>query len=81
MMMNFAKDLHRKGELNKVNEMEKLAKTLIRGKDMGSAFLTEAYLGFDCIGIIPNKPEFVKDEGYVLYDEELNKAVFIKEDE
>jgi hypothetical protein len=81
MMMNFAKDLHRKGELNKVEAMEKLAKKLVRGKDMGTAFLTEAYLGYDCIGLIPNKPEFIKNEGYVLYDEDLNKAVFVKDEE
>lgn len=80
-MMNYAKDLHRKGELNKVEEMEKLANKLIKGKDMGAAFLTEAYLGYDCIGLIPNKPEFVKDEGYVLFDLDLNKAIFVREEE
>lgn len=79
--MNYAKDLHRKGELNKVEAMEKEAKKIIGRKDMGAAFLTEAYKGYDCIGIIPNRPELVKYEGYVLFDEELNKPVFIQDTE
>lgn len=80
-MTNYAKDLHRKGELAKVDEMERMATKLIRGKDMGSAFLTEAYLGADCFAIIPNKPEFSKYGGYVVYDEDANKPVFVADEE
>ena len=80
-MMNYAKDLHRKGELLMVNDMEDKAEGLIAGKDMGTAFLTEAYKGYDCIALIANRPELTKYEGYVLYDLELNKPVFIQDNE
>jgi hypothetical protein len=80
MMMNFAKDLHRKGELNKVEAMEKLGKKLIKGKDMGLAFITEGFYGFDGLAVIPNKAEFMPYEGYILFDEELNAPKFFKED-
>lgn len=79
--MKYAKDLHRKGELKKVAAMEKEAKKIIGSKDMGAPFLTEAYKGYDCIGIIANRPQFTKNEGYVLFDEELNKPVFIQDKE
>lgn len=79
--MKYAKDLHRKGELKKVAAMEKEASAIILHKDMGAAFLTEAYQGFDCIAIIPNSPKYSEFEGYVLFDEELNKPVFIQDKE
>jgi hypothetical protein len=83
MMKNFGKDLHRKGELKKVDEMEKLAKRMERNSKGGlvAAFLTEAYLGYDCFAMIANKPEWQKCTGYVLYDEDTEKATFIKDDE
>jgi hypothetical protein len=83
MMMNYAKDLHRKGELSKVDEMEKLAKRMERNSKGGlaPAFLTEAYLGFDCFAMLPTKPEWAKSSGYVLFDEDTQKATFIKDDE
>jgi hypothetical protein len=46
-----------------------------------AAFLTEAYLGYDCFAMIANKPEWQKCTGYVLYDEDTEKATFIKDDE
>jgi hypothetical protein len=81
MMMNFAKDLHRKGELEKVAEMEKLAKRMAKGKDMGTAFLTEAYFGSDCYALIANKPMYARHEGYVVYDEDEGKPVFLLQDD
>jgi hypothetical protein len=83
MMMKFSKDLHRKGELNKVNEMEKLAKRMERNSKGGltPAFLTEAYLGFDCFAMMPTSPQWENCSGYVLYDEDTNKATFIKDEE
>jgi hypothetical protein len=83
MMMNYAKDLYRKGELNKVNEMEKLAKRMERNSKggLGAAFLTEAYLGFDCFAMIPNSPQWEKSSGYVLFDNDTNKATFIRDEE
>ena len=85
-MMNFAKDLHRKGELNKVEAMEKLGKKLIKGKDMGLAFLTEAfYIGngvyADGFGVIANQAKFSENEGAILFNEELNKPVFVSDNQ
>lgn len=83
MMMNFGKDLHRKGELNKVETMETLAKLMERNSKGGltPAFLTEAYLGFDCFAMLPTSQQWEKYSGYVLYDEDTNKATFIKDGE
>jgi len=82
-MMNFAKDLHRKGELHKVDEMELLAKRMERNSKGGlaAAFLTEAYLGFDCFAMIPNNPQWEKCSGYILFDNDTNKATFISDNE
>jgi hypothetical protein len=80
-MMNFAKDLHRKNELNKVDAMETMGNKLIKGKDMGLAFITEGFYGFDTFVVIPNSPKYSKYEGYVIFDEELNQPRFIKEEE
>lgn len=83
MGMNYGKDLHRKGELNKIDEMEKLAKRMERNSKGGlaAAFLTEAYLGYDCYAMIPNSPEWSKCSGYVLYDNDTNQATFIPDEE
>ena len=82
-MMNFAKDLHRKGELNKVDEMEKLAKRMERNSKggLGAAFTTEGYLGYDCFNMIANSPEWSKSEGFIVFDNDTNKATFIKDTE
>lgn len=82
-MTKYANDLHRKGELSKVEAMEKLAKSIERKSKggLGAAFLTEAYKGYDCFAIIPNKAEYQNKSGYVLFDEEQGKAVFISDDE
>ena len=77
----YAQDLHRKGNLKAVAKMERLAKELTNGKDMGTAFLTNAYQGYDCIGLIANNQELTKYEGYVLFNELTNKAEFIQEQE
>jgi hypothetical protein len=80
-MMNFAKDLHRKGELNKVEAMEKMGKKLIKGKDMGLAFVTEGFFGLDGFGVIANKAEFIEYEGAVLFNNEANQPVFFSNEE
>jgi hypothetical protein len=86
-MTKYAKDLHRKGELNKVEAMERLGKKLIKGKDMGLAFVTEGfYMGkeagdVDGFGVIANKAEYQKYSGVVVYNELLNKPEFWRDDE
>jgi hypothetical protein len=70
-------DLHRKGELQKVAAMEKAAKQHIKKKDMGIPFITEGYEGADTYAVIANKPEYTKDEGFILWDNTLNKPIFI----
>lgn len=60
-MLNFAKDLHKKGELDKIVAMEKLGKKLIKNKDMGLAFITEGYLGYDTFSVIPNSPIYIQN--------------------
>jgi hypothetical protein len=77
----YGKDLHRKGELEKVEQMEELAADLIKGKDMGIPFITEGYEGFDAYCLVANKPEFVKNQGFVVWDNELNKPVFLTDNE
>jgi hypothetical protein len=81
MMMNLARDLHRKGELDKIEAMSKLSEQIIGYKDMGSAYITEGYQGYDAFAIIPNRKEFVKYEGFVVFDLDSNKPVFIGDEE
>lgn len=78
--MNYAKDLYRKGEMNKIAEMEQLGNEIIKGKDMGLAFVTEGYEGYDALCVIPNRPAFSNYEGYIVFDEDQQKAVFLKEE-
>lgn len=81
--MNYASDLHRKGELNKIEEMQGLADQL-ESKTKGGlagAFLTEGYKGYDTIAMLANKKEYSDKEGFVLFDNEANKAIFIEDDE
>lgn len=78
-MKNYSKDLHRKGELNKVEAMELLANKLIKGYDMGTAFVTEGMKGYDAFCIIANKTGLTNKEGFVLFNEKTNKAEFIKD--
>lgn len=68
-MKPFAKDLHRKGRLDHINEMEQLGKKLIGKNDMGLAYVTEGYEGYDAFCLIANRPELVKYEGFVVYNE------------
>lgn len=77
--MNYAKDLHRKAFSEvMLSAMNSLAdKIVLKNNDLGAAFITEGYEGFDCVAIISNTPESVRSEGYVLYDLDDNKAVFI----
>lgn len=81
-MKNYAKDIHRKGELGKVEEMEKLAKRMERNSKGGltPTFLTEAYKGFDCFAMLATKSEWSHCTGYVLYDEDTSKATFVPDD-
>lgn len=76
---DYASDLHKKGELKKVAKMEKLAKELVGKKDMGTAFLTNGFLGYDCVALIANKPSFTDWEGYIVYDNNQKKALFVYE--
>lgn len=77
--MNFAKDLHRKGELNKLDVMEATANKYLKGKDMCHAFVTEGWLGFDAFCIIANSSEYSDKEGAILFDEDTQKAFFMPE--
>lgn len=81
--MNYGKNLLRKGELVKIKAMEKLAKKIEREsrENLAAAFLTEAYYGFDCFAIIANDSRYQNKTGYVLFDEDKQKAVFIPDDE
>ena len=83
MMKNFANDLHRKGELNKINKMNKLADQIELDTNGGlaGAYLTNGFKGkFDVIGMIAQSPDYSVKEGYVFYDNEQDKAVFINDE-
>lgn len=64
-------------------KMEKLARKLTQSTKGGlaSAFITQGYYDADAFAIIVNSPKYVKQEGYVVYDEDQQKAVFIPDNE
>jgi hypothetical protein len=80
-MKTWAKDLHRKGELNKIEAMENYASEIIRGKDIGTAFITEGFYGYDGLALIPNRPAFSNYEGYIVFDEADQQPKFIRDEE
>ena len=78
----FARDMHRKGHHEELVKMHEMAHKLTKGKDMGRIFVTEGYEDdYDMIHLIPNRPVYTKDEGYILYSETLEKPVFVKKEE
>lgn len=81
--MRLAAELHRNGEHNKIDAMEKLARKIERkyAGRLGTAFLTTGYLGADCFAIIANDSKLQNKEGHVVYDNDQQKAVFIPDDE
>ena len=82
-MKKYAYDLHRKGELDKVGAMERLAIDMERKSNggLGAAFLTGADLGADCFAMVANNSAYEKKSGYVLYDEEQGEAVFVADED
>lgn len=82
-MEKYAGDIHRNGALYKVKAMEKLAKRIEKQTNggLGAAFITHGYHGkYDIYAMVANTPEYQDREGYVLYDNLLETAVFIAED-
>lgn len=79
--MKYAADLHRQGRYSVVNAMNAYANSLVRHTNGGlaTAFLTEGYQGADCFAIIANSQRFSSREGYVVWDELAEKAVFVGE--
>lgn len=81
--MKYAKDLHRaeKGS-QKIKIMEEKANAYMKQTHPGlaSCYISSGYKGFDAYAIIAAVGEAVPYQGFVLYDEELEKAVFIKEE-
>lgn len=81
---NFASDLHKKGEYEKIESMEKLQKQIEQetNSSLTGAFLTNGIYGkYDCIAIIANKKEYEHKQGYIVFDNAQNKALFINENE
>ena len=82
-MKNFASDLQRKGELNKVKAMEKLANEIEKDTKGGlaGAYLTNGiYDKYDVVAMIANDQEHNNKTGYVFYDNENNQAVFVSDE-
>lgn len=79
--MSYAADLHRKGNISAIQAMESKAKARCRGTKGGlaTAFITEGYQGADCVALIANTQAFTKQEGYIVWDELVEKAVFVGE--
>ncbi len=48
---------------------------------MGLAYVTEGFYGYDGLGLIPNNAKYSKDAGYIVFNEELNKPEFIRDEE
>lgn len=83
-MNNFASNLHQKGDLKKIEQMEKLAKKIeLESKgNLAGAFLTNGvYNKYDVIAIIPNSKEYEDQSGYIFYDNEKGKAIYILDSE
>lgn len=79
---NYASDLHRKGELYKVEQMEIFARSFTKGVDVGRAFITECYYGADAYCLLPNHPGLVnRYSGYVVFNEDTNRPEFVKGDD
>lgn len=82
-MKNFASGLHEKGELSKIATMEQLQKRMEKESNNGlaGAFLTNGVYNFDVIAMLANKKEYENKQGYIFYDNDKNKAVFISDSE
>lgn len=79
---NFANNLHKKGEYQKINEMEELQKKIEQNtyNGLAGAFITNGYKNkYDIIAMMYNKASALKQftEGNIFYDNEKQKAVFI----
>jgi hypothetical protein len=63
--------------------MENKAKTRCRGTNgnLAPALLTQGYKGADCYALIANTQAFVSQEGFILWDEDAQRAVFVQETE
>jgi hypothetical protein len=81
--MRLGKNFQEKGQYDKVDYMRQLADKLTDGTNNGlaSCYLTEGYKGFDAFAIIANRPHYTTKEGFVVYDLDNNKPIFIQEDE
>jgi len=82
-MKSFASDLYRKGELDKVKAMGKLANEIEKDTNSGlsGAYLTNGvYDKYDVVGMIANDQEHNNKTGYVFYDNENNQAVFVSDE-
>lgn len=81
---NLAGDLHKKGELSKIEAMKKLANQIEKDSNgsLAGAFLTEGLYGkYDTIAIIANSKDYENKQGHVVYDNSKNKAIFISDKE
>ncbi len=80
----FASDLYRKGELSKIEIMEQLQQKIEKQSNNGlaGAFLTNGvYDKYDCIAMIANSKEYENKQGYILYDNESDKAIFVNDND
>lgn len=83
-LKNLAGDLHKKGELSKIEAMKKLANQIEKDSNgsLAGAFLTEGLYGkYDTIAIIANSKDYENKQGHVVYDNSKNKAIFISDKE
>lgn len=82
-MTNYATDLHRQGRIGTVQMMENKARRVVAGTRGGLAyaFLTGAYQGADCYAIIANDKAYENKTGYVVWNEDVQQAQFIPDED
>ncbi len=79
----YASDLHKKGNYKAIAKMERLQRALERatGGGLAGAYLTNAYHGSDCIGMLANNAIYSSETGYIVYNAYTEKAEFIQDNE
>lgn len=80
-MTNYASNLFQNNEIDKINKMKQLQIKIEHKTNMGlaGAFLTNGYYNkYDVIAMIANEAKYENEEGHIFYNNDTEKAVFIK---
>lgn len=76
---NFASNLHKKGNIEAIDQMVEMSKRMEQKTNLGlaGAFLTKGYNNtYDVIAMLANKQEYEFEQGYIFYDNDIKQAIF-----